>query len=121
MPTLIVVDDSSDTCRNLAHLFGDLGYAIDTAEGGDIALEKARQRAYDLGLLDLGMPGMDGLALCRHLKQLRPLMVVMIVTGYAGPGLEEEAHAAGAQYVLVKPVDFPRLLALVEQALTQPN
>jgi two-component system response regulator HydG len=121
MPTLIVVDDDSDTCRNLADLFGDLGYAIDTAEGGDVALEKARQRAYDLGLLDLRMPGMDGLTLCRHLKQLRPPMVVMIVTAYAGTGLDEEARAAGARRVLSKPVDFPRLLSLVEQALTQPN
>ena len=71
MPTLMVADDDSDTCRNLADLFGDLEYAIDTAEGGDIALEKARQQAYDLGLLDLRMPGMDGLTPCRHLKQLR--------------------------------------------------
>jgi CheY-like chemotaxis protein len=121
MPTLIVVDDDSDTCRNLADLFGDLGYVIDTAGGGEIALEKARQRAYDLGLLDLRMPGMDGLTLCRHLMQLRPLMVVMIVTAYAGTGLNEEAHAAGARHVLSKSVDFPRLLALVEQALAQPN
>jgi CheY-like chemotaxis protein len=45
----------------------------------------------------------------------------MIVTAYAGPGLDEEAHAAGARHVLAKPVDFPRLLALVEQALTQPR
>ena len=95
MPTLMVADDDSDTCRNLADLFGDLEYAIDTAEGGDIALEKARQRAYDLGLLDLRMPGMGGLTLCRHRKQLRPLMVTMLVIAYAGPGLDEEAHAAG--------------------------
>jgi CheY-like chemotaxis protein len=121
MPTVIVVDDDGDTCRNLADLLGDLGYAIDTAEGGEVALEKARQRVYDLGLLDLRMPGMDGLALCRRLKQLRPPMVVMIVPAYAAAGLDEEAHAAGARQVLPKPVDFPRLLALVEQSLTQPN
>jgi CheY-like chemotaxis protein len=121
MRTVIVVDDDNDTCRNLADLFGDLGYAIDTAEGGEIALEKARQQSYDLGLLDFRMPGMDGLTLCRRLKQLQPFMVAMIVTAYAGDTLDVEAHAAGARYVLSKPVDFPRLLALVEQALAQPN
>jgi CheY-like chemotaxis protein len=121
MPAILVVDDDRDTCRNLADLFGDLGYAIDTAEGGDIALEKARQRQYDLGLLDLRMPDMDGLTLCRHLKQLQPRMVAMIVTAYAGSGLDEEARAAGARHVLPKPVDFPRLLALVGEALAQPN
>jgi CheY-like chemotaxis protein len=118
---ILVVDDDPDTCRNLADLFGDLGYAIDTAGGGDIALEKARQQPYDLGLLDLRMPGMDGLTLCRHLKRLRPVMVAMIVTAYAGSGLDEEARAAGARHVLTKPVDFPRLLALVGEALAQPN
>jgi CheY-like chemotaxis protein len=41
MLTILVGDDDSDTCRNMADLFGDLGHAIDTAEGGDIALEKA--------------------------------------------------------------------------------
>ena len=74
-------------------------------------------KPYDLGLLDLRMPGMDGLTLCRHLKQLQPPMVTMIVTAYGGSDLDEEARAAGARHVLPKPVDFPRLLALVEKAL----
>jgi len=118
---ILVVDDDADTCRNMADLFGDLGYAIDTAEGGDIALEKARQQPYDLGLLDLRMPGMDGLTLCRHLKRLRPVMVTMIVTAYVASGLNEEARTAGAIHVLPKPIEFPRLLALVVEALAQPN
>jgi hypothetical protein len=63
MPRILFVDDDRDTCRNIADLFSDLGYAIDTAECGDIALEKARKQQYDLGLLDLRMPGMDGLPL----------------------------------------------------------
>ncbi len=78
---------------------------------------KARQQSYDLGLLDLRMPGMDGLTLCRHLKRLQPPMVTMIVTAYGGNDLDKEARAAGAWHVLLKPVDFPRLLALVEKAL----
>ena len=121
MPTILVVDDDPDTCRNMADLFGDLGYAIDTAEGGDIALEKARQQPYDLGLLDLRMPGMDGLTLCRHLKQLRPIMVTMIVAAYVASGLDEEARTAGARYVLPKPIEFPKLLALVVEALAHSN
>lgn len=121
MPTILVVDDDADTCRNMADLFDDLGYAIDTAEGGDAALEKARQQRYDLGLLDLRMPGMDGLTLCRHLKRLQPPMVTMLVTAYGGSDVHEEARAAGARHVLPKPVDFSRLLALVEQALTPNN
>ena len=117
MPSILVVDDDADTCRNMADLFGDLGYTVDAAEGGDTALERAREQPYDLELLDLRMPGMDGLTLCRHLKQLHPPMVAMIVTAHIGNGVKEEAHAAGALHVFPKPVDFPRLLALVERAL----
>jgi CheY-like chemotaxis protein len=121
MATILVVDDDADTRNNMTDLFGDLGYMIDAAEGGEMALEKAQDRLYDLGLLDLRMPGMDGLTLCRRLRQLQPHLVALIVTAYAGRGLEEEAHAAGARSILSKPVEFPRLLALVEESLTQPN
>jgi len=113
MPTILVVDDDADTCRNMADLLGDRGYAIETAESGDTALVKARQQPYDLALLDVRMPGMDGLTLCRHLKKLQPPMVTMFVTPYGGGDLDEEARAAGARHVLLKPVDLPRLLALV--------
>ena len=121
MPTILVVDDDADTCRNMADLFGDQGYAIETAEDGEAALEKARQQSYDLGLLDLRMPGMDGLTLCRQLKRLQPPMVTMLITAYGGRDLDAEARAAGARHVLSKPVDVPRLLALVAKALVPNN
>lgn len=121
MPTILVVDDDADTCRNMTDLFGDQGYFVDAAECGDSALEQARRQPYDVGLLDLRMPGMDGLTLCRRLKSLRPGMVNLIVTGYPGDSLDEEAQAAGASKVLHKPVDFGKLLALVEQAIVPTN
>jgi CheY-like chemotaxis protein len=67
------------------------------------------------------MPGMDGLTLCRHLKQLQPRMVTMIVTAYGAGTLGEEARAAGARHILSKPVDIPRLLVLVEEGLARPG
>ena len=121
MPTILVVDDDADTCRNMADLFGDWGYAIETAESGDTALMKARHRPYDVGLLDLRMPGMDGLTLCRYLKWLQPPMVTLLVTAYGGGDLDQQARAAGARSVVLKPVDFPRLLDLVEKALRPPS
>jgi CheY-like chemotaxis protein len=117
MPTILVVDDDVDTRCNLADLFSDLGYAVETAEDGDMALEKARQRPCDVGLLDLRMPGMDGLTLCRKLKRLYPRMVTMIITAYGGSAVDEEATDAGARHVLPKPTDFLSLLALVADAL----
>jgi CheY-like chemotaxis protein len=117
MAMILVVDDDADTCRNMVDLFGDLGYDVDSADGGMKALEKATRQPYELGLLDLRMPGMDGITLCRQLKQLHPRMTTMIVTAYSGANTEAEAREAGAKHVLLKPVSFPKLLALVRQSL----
>ena len=119
MPTILLVDDDADTCRNMADLFGDRGYATQTAENGDTALVKARQQPYDLALLDQRMPGMDGVTLCRHLKSMHPAMPAMIITAFSDSGLDERARAAGARHVLLKPVDFARLLGLVEAVLVK--
>lgn len=119
MHTILVVDDDADTRHNMADLFGDRGYFIETAESGDTALVKAQLQPYDLALLDLRMPGMDGLTLCQHLKGLQPPMVTMIVTAYGGSDLDSRARAAGARHVVLKPVNFPVLIALVEQALAR--
>jgi CheY-like chemotaxis protein len=117
----ILVVDYADVCRNMADLFGDLDYMVDTAVGGGMALVKAGQRPDDLGLLDLRMPGMDGLTLCRHLGRLCPRMVTMLITAYGASRLAAEARDAGARHILSRPIDSPSLMALVEQALPATN
>ena len=119
-PRILVVDDEVDTCRNLSDILTDLGYQVDVAFDGSSALELVKRNAYDVALLDLRMPGMDGLELFHHLRELRPGTVGIIVTAYAGTDTAERALAAGAWQVLAKPVDFARLLALVEEAVGQP-
>jgi two-component system, NtrC family, response regulator HydG len=119
-PWILVVDDDPDTCHNLADILTDLGYHVDTAPDGPSALDLVRQRPYDVALLDYKMPGMDGLALYREVKRLRADTVAIVVTAYASGTGAEETLAAGAWRVLPKPVDFARLLGLVEQAVGQP-
>ena len=79
-----------------------------------------RRRPYDVALLDLKMPGMDGLTLYREIKKQRAGTVSLLVTAYASPATAEEALAAGAWKVVAKPVDFRKLLGLVDEALDQP-
>jgi CheY-like chemotaxis protein len=117
---ILVVDDDVDTCRNLSDILTDMGHRVDTAHDGPAALELARRHSYDIALLDFKMPGMDGLTLYRELRQVQAETVAIVVTAFAGQATAEDALAAGAWRVLPKPVDFPRLLGLVGQALGQP-
>lgn len=118
--SMLVVDDDVDTCRNLSDILSDLGYRVDTAQDGRQALELVKKNAYDVALLDLKMPGMDGLTLYREIKKLSADTVAIIVTAYAGSTTMDEARASGAWQVLPKPIDFPRLLGALDQALDQP-
>lgn len=118
--TILVVDDEADTCRNLSDILTDLGYQVDTALDGPAALELARKKVYDIALLDLKMPSMDGLTLYRELRKQCSSTVAIVVTAYASKATAEDALAAGAWQVLAKPVDLERLLPLVDEALGQP-
>ncbi|HUY91589.1 MAG TPA: response regulator [Pirellulales bacterium] len=119
-PRLLVVDDEVDTCANLSDILTDLGYRVDVAYDGLSALELVQQNAYDVALLDLKMPGMDGLELYRRIKQVQAGTVAIVVTAYASSNTANEALAAGAWKILPKPVDLSKLLALVGEAVGQP-
>lgn len=117
---ILVVDDDHDTCANLSDILTDLGYQVETAHDGPSALELVRQVPFDVALLDLKMPGMDGLTLYREIKRLRSGTVAIIVTAHATSEKAASALQAGAWQVLGKPVDFGQLLPLVDSAAQQP-
>ena len=119
-PRILVVDDEVDICTNLADILGDLGYTVDVAHEGETALELVRARPYDIALLDLKMPGMDGLTLYREIKALRAGTVAIIVSAYATSITAGDALDAGAWRVVAKPVDLTKLIGLVDEAAAQP-
>jgi CheY-like chemotaxis protein len=110
-----MVDDNRDECRNMSDILTDRGYRVDTAHEGRAALRLAEQHAYDLALLDLRMPGMDGLTLCQEVTRLRPATVALLITGYPAEVEPTEARAVGIRKVFAKPVDVPRLLGTIDE------
>jgi DNA-binding response OmpR family regulator len=118
--SILVVDDDVDTCRNLQDILADMGYQVDIAHDGAQALEMVRDKLYDIALLDLKMPGMDGITLYREIRKVQASAVALVVTAFASTTSTDQALAAGAWRVLSKPVDLTLLLGLVEMAVGQP-
>src|SRR5579872_3757151 len=80
---ILLVDDDKDSCASMSDIFLDVGYTVDIAYDGPGALELSGTHQYRLALLDYNMPGMDGLELCRRLKNSQPSIVVALITGFA--------------------------------------
>jgi DNA-binding NtrC family response regulator len=119
-PTILVVDDDTDICANMSDILSELGYRVDVARDGACALELVRRQPYDVALLDMKLPGMDGLTLYVGIQRVRPGTVAMLVSAHASEATLDAARAAGVWQVLPKPVDLPRLLGLISEALGQP-
>ncbi|MCE9607062.1 MAG: response regulator, partial [Planctomycetia bacterium] len=104
LPSLLIVDDEADACRNLSDIFADLGYQVDTANDGFEALERMQSAHYDLAVLDLMMPGMDGIELYRQMKQRSPETVAVLATAYPNHPRVDQALKSGLWNILYKRV-----------------
>jgi DNA-binding NtrC family response regulator len=117
---ILIVDDEADTCENLSDILTDLGYQVDTANDGFAALELVKKNAYDVALLDLRMPGMDGSELYRKIREISAETVAIVVTAYATGETAKSVLASGAWKIVPKPVNIGNLLNFVSQALDSP-
>jgi two-component system, NtrC family, response regulator HydG len=120
VPRLLIVDDEADTCANLSDIFTDLSYRVDIAHNGIEALKLVDQYNYDVALLDLKMPGMNGLELYREIRRRSADTVAIVVTANANSDMARSVLQSGAWRVMPKPVDFNLLLSHVDEALSQP-
>jgi CheY-like chemotaxis protein len=118
MPRILLVDDDPDTLQSLEVLLGLMGHqaaAFPDAPSTLTAVAKHPER-FDVALVDIGLPGLDGCDLVRHLKAVPQAAGAVFV---ALTGLDDQsgrAAEAGFDHILIKPVQLPRLQALLGEA-----
>jgi CheY-like chemotaxis protein/two-component sensor histidine kinase len=119
---VLVVDDNPDALELLADVLRTVGHEVRTAADPAQALEIARVFRPDVGVLDLGLPVMDGYTLAKQLRRELPGQPRLIaLTGYGQQHDRERSREAGFDAHLVKPVDVPRLLDCVEATGVEPD
>jgi len=112
-----VVDDDQMIRESLSDLLIDEGYDVDSAETAGDAIRKAKAAHYDLGLLDIKLPDMDGTRLLEKLQAIQPTMIKIMVTGFSTVENAAKSMNYGASDYILKPVHPETLIQLLKERL----
>jgi CheY-like chemotaxis protein len=115
---VLVVDDDPVVGKSFDRVLSGKGYAVITASDGQDALNKLDAEDYDVVFTDIKMPGMSGLEMAERVKERRPWLPVVIVTGYGSPDNEARAEAAGVAGFLRKPLSPEMIEGSAQKALS---
>jgi len=114
---VLVVEDERTIAEGLVFNLERKGYAVTLATDGESALAHAAGRSFDLVVLDIGLPGIDGFAVCRELRRRGDLTPILVLTARDQPDDIVFGLKSGADDYMVKPFDLAELLARVEGLL----
>lgn len=116
---ILIVDDDPGTCTTLKNILLKKGYRISIAHDGEKAVTMTQEKTYDIILIDLKLPTINGLEVYLKIKEIDPKLVAIMMTGYCKEmtDLVEEALNNYAYTCIFKPLDIEKLLMLVEEIL----
>jgi DNA-binding NtrC family response regulator len=115
--TILIVDDEKDFCTVLSDSLSQDRYRVVTAFNGKMALQLAKKERPDLMLLDIKMPGMDGIEVLKKIKKMKKEIAVIMFTAYGTLETARKAMKLGAYDYVTKPVDLFLLKSLVKEVL----
>jgi DNA-binding NtrC family response regulator len=118
-PMVMVVDDEEKVRKYLSRLLEKRGFHVVTAADGAGALQQLERADFDIILLDVLMPGLDGISVLKEIKSRKPFTEVIILTGNASVNIGVEGMQLGAMDFLLKPIHMETLLLCMSEALEQ--
>ena len=114
---VLIVDDEVSILQSMSGILEDEGYGVILAESGEEALEKIRKDMPDLILLDIWMPGVNGMDVLDEIKKLYPLVPVIIISGHGTIETAVKATRMGAFDFIEKPLSIERILVSIQNAI----
>ncbi len=115
--SILVVDDDASVRKSLSSILSQEGYLVETVENGKQAIRISEKSRFDIALIDIRLPDMEGTELLHRLKENQPHMVKIVITGF--PTLENamETVNEGADGYILKPFDVQKLLEMIRKHL----
>jgi nitrogen regulation protein NR(I) len=117
LPDILIIDDDDQLRKSFERLLAEEGYRSESAPSGEAGLELIRRRRPDLVILDMRLPGMNGLETYQAIHDIDPKLPVVIMTAYGTTETAIEATKMGAFDYILKPFDIPEMLNVIQQAL----
>ena len=114
---ILVIDDDESIRKTLATILEEEGYVVDTAENGKEAIKKSNAKFYNLALIDIRLPDIEGTKLLTALRETSPPMVKIIITGYPSLQNAVEAVNKGADAYILKPFNIDNVLNTIKEHL----
>jgi len=114
---ILIIDDDDQLRQSFEKLLIEEGYTVDTAPSGELGLDRIRTEIPDLAILDMRLPGMNGLETFKAIQEIEPRLPVIIMTAYGTSESAIEATKMGAFDYIFKPFDIPDMLNIIAQAL----
>ncbi|HOX45020.1 MAG TPA: response regulator [Myxococcota bacterium] len=114
---ILVLDDDQDTLDIVLHILGPQGYRVDTACGAAEGIDKLASRRYHVLVLDLKLPGMDGIEVLRRVREKDRDLAVIVLTGYPSVESAVASLKEGVSDYVEKPIDRDKLLQAVERVV----
>ena len=117
IPRILIVDDEESIRFLLREVMRREGYDVETVDNGESAVQLVRENNFDLVILDIRMPGMDGIQALKEMRQVRPNLVVLMITAHGTNELAVEAMRIGAYDYFNKPFELDEMRIVVRRAL----
>jgi two-component system response regulator HydG len=116
--TILVVDDNKDLLDTFSLILKRRGFCVETAENGASAVDKFREHDFDVTLMDIVMPEMNGVEAFRKIKEMHPEASIILMTAYSEEDLIQTAREEGVHKVIHKPIRIEQLIELIKEAAT---